>query len=105
MNQVLSGGSAPCFLALDAKARFLAVANFAGGSVAIFAVLRDGSISDTIAVAQHVGAGSLCGRQDKPHPHSVAFDPTGEWIVVADLGLNQLLVYRFSSAEKVDARS
>ncbi|OIW29380.1 3-carboxy-cis,cis-mucoante lactonizing enzyme [Coniochaeta ligniaria NRRL 30616] len=39
------------------------------------------------------GRGTVPSRQDKPHPHSVFTDPTGEFLLSADLGADLIRVF------------
>lgn len=96
MNQVSSRGAAPCHLVVDATGRFVLVANYTGGSVAVFPIQEDGSLGEAAAFIQHEGS-SVTPRQEGPHAHSINLDATNRFAVVADLGLDQILVYRFDS--------
>jgi 6-phosphogluconolactonase len=44
---------------------------------------------------QHVGSGINTERQDRPHPHSSILSPDGRFVIVADLGIDRLVVYAF----------
>lgn len=87
-----SGGGAPCYVSVDAAARRLLVANYAGGSVARLALGADGAPAAP-RVRMHAGRGPNAARQGAPHAHCFLPDPTGRWGVAADLGTDQLLVY------------
>jgi 6-phosphogluconolactonase len=90
-----SGGADPAHLAVSPDGRHLVVANYGGGSVALFELQEQtGRIGDRLDVVQHEGAGADPVRQTSPHPHMVAFDPTSPEIYVPDLGLDAVLVYR-----------
>jgi 6-phosphogluconolactonase len=94
LNQKPSGGGDPSYVSLDPSGRYLMVANYLGGSVAVFALLPDGSIGERTAFDQYVGA-SLDPRDPKhAHAHSIHFDPSKRFAIVADLGLDKLFVYR-----------
>jgi 6-phosphogluconolactonase len=72
------------------------VANFLGGSVAVFALRPDGSIGTRTAFVQNIGA-SLDEKDPKhAHAHSIRFDPSHRFVLVADLGLDKVLVYRMN---------
>src|SRR4051794_10617929 len=96
LNQQSSGGPGPCHLVLDAKGRSLVVANYAGGSVASYRVADDGSLSAPVSVIQHQGSSADPRRQEGPHAHCAAIDPGagGARVLVADLGLDKVMVYR-----------
>lgn len=92
-----SGGDWPCHLALDAAGRWLAVANYGSGTVRVLPVYEDG-LGEPGPVRQHVGGGPHPERQEGPHAHSAIFSPDSRFLIVADLGIDQLVVYAFDQA-------
>lgn len=90
-------GGAPCYVSLDRGGRFVLVANYVGGSVAVYPVRNDGSLGAATAFAQHVGKGADPQRQSAPHAHCVLTDPANRFALVADLGLDRILVYAFDA--------
>ena len=94
MNTVLSRGGGPCHLAFDKTGRWLFVANYNNGSLASFPVHSDGTLGEAAAAVQHAGSSIDKQRQDGPHAHSVTISPDNRFLIVTDLGLDQLLVYR-----------
>ncbi len=99
INQVSSKGGGPCYLALDATGRWLAVANYGTGSVAVLPVGADGKLGQATAFDQHHGSGVNRARQEGPHAHEAVFSPDNRFLLVPDLGLDQVLVYRFDAAK------
>jgi 6-phosphogluconolactonase len=95
LNEVSSRGPGPCHVALDKTGKYVLVANYDGGSVAAFPVLPDGRLGDATAFVQHSGHGPNKERQERPHAHEVVLSPDNRFAIVADLGLDELLVYRF----------
>ncbi len=95
LNQRSTVGPGPCHLTLDATGRFVLVANYSGGSVAVLPVLDDGSLGEAVQFVQHAGRSVDPRRQKAPHAHCVTLAPSNRFAVVADLGLDKLLVYRF----------
>lgn len=97
LNRVSSEGGAPCHVAVAPGGKHVAVANYMGGSVALFPVEADGSLKPACAVMQHAGAGPNPQRQEAPHAHSVDFDETGKRLLVADLGTDKVYVYTYDA--------
>lgn len=95
LNEVASLGTSPCFLSLDRSQRFLLTANFFGGSIACFALGDDAQIGAAAAFVQHHGSSVHPQRQTKPHPHSILPTPDNRHVLVADLGLDKILIYSF----------
>jgi 6-phosphogluconolactonase len=98
INQRPSGGDAPCHLALHSSGNWLVVSNYSSGSVAVLPILADGSLGEQTDLVQHHGSGADPRRQEGPHAHSATFSPDEHFVIVADLGLDQLLVYRFDAS-------
>jgi 6-phosphogluconolactonase len=99
LNQVASKGADPCYITLDKTGKYVLVANYTGGSVAVFPVLEDGRLGDASAFVQHTGHGTDPERQEGPHAHSIDLSPDNRFAIVDDLGLDESLVYRFDSAK------
>jgi 6-phosphogluconolactonase len=95
LNRQASGGAAPCHLSLDIPGRHLFVANYGGGSVAVLPIEPGGRLGPATSVVRHEGRGSNPRRQEAPHAHAVHLDPTNALALVADLGLDRLVAYRF----------
>ena len=101
LNEVSSRGAGPCHVALDKTGKYVLVANYDGGSVAVFPVLSDGRLGEASAVVQHSGHGPNAERQEGPHAHEIQLTPDNRFAIAADLGLDELLVYRFDAAKGV----
>jgi 6-phosphogluconolactonase len=95
LNQKLSGGAAPCHLVVDATGQNVLVANYTGGSLASLRIESDGSLGITSSFIQHTGS-SLHARQASPHAHSIDMDYANRFAICSDLGLDKVLLYRFS---------
>jgi len=97
LNQVSSRGEGPAHIALDRSGKYALVSNYDSGSIAVFPVLEDGRLGEATASVQHKGSSVNKERQEGPHAHAAVFSPDNRFVVVADLGLDQLLVYRFDA--------
>ncbi|HEV2234022.1 MAG TPA: lactonase family protein [Terriglobia bacterium] len=95
LNEVPSRGADPCFVSLDKSGKYVLVANYTGGSVAVFPVLKDGRLGEATAFDQHHGQSVNRERQLGPHAHMISVTPVNRFALAADLGLDELLVYRF----------
>ncbi len=95
INHQASGGDHPCHLALDATHRWLLVSNYSSGSVGVLPVENDGGLGAMTDLVQHEGNGPNAERQAGPHAHSATWTPDNQFVIVADLGIDQLVVYAF----------
>src|SRR5580692_9682020 len=98
LNQVPSRGEGPAHIALDRSGKYALVSNYDRGSIAVFPLLQDGRLGEATAFVQHKGSSVNKERQEGPHAHAAVFSPDNHFVIVADLGLDQLLVYRFDAA-------
>jgi 6-phosphogluconolactonase len=98
LNRVLAGGGDTSFICLDRSGRHVLVANYDGGSVAVFALRPDGSIGDWTAFDQHRGQSVNPVRQTHAYAHAVVLDQANRFALVPDLGLDKLFIYRFDEA-------
>jgi len=99
LNEVPSRGADPCYISLDKTGKFVLVANYTGGNVAVFPIHPDGRLGEATGFVQHTGSGPNHDRQEGPHAHWIEVTPDNRYAIVADLGLDELLVYHFDAAK------
>jgi 6-phosphogluconolactonase (cycloisomerase 2 family) len=96
LNQVDCQGNNPVDSALDPTERFLVVANYGTGAVAVMPIDADGALQPVSQLVQLEGApGPNQKEQASSHPHAVIFDPTGQFVVVPDKGFDRTFFFRF----------
>lgn len=98
VDQTLSHGDGPCSISLDESGRYVFVANFWSGSVAVLPLMANGRFGVPSAVVQNHGHSIHPQRQREPHPHAFRTTPNNRFAVVADLGTDKLSIYRFDSS-------
>lgn len=98
LNTVSSGGGGSCHLVVDKTGGNLLVANYGSGSAACFRLAPDGRIGERTALIEHNGAGADPKRQLGPHAHAVVLSLDNRFLLVPDLGLDKVFVYRFDAA-------
>jgi 6-phosphogluconolactonase len=97
LNSVSSGGSGPCHLAVDKTGKWLFVANYNDGAMAVIPVHADGKLGEAVSVEKHSGSGGS-QRQQKAHAHEVVLSPDNRFLLLADLGMDKIYVYKFDAA-------
>jgi 6-phosphogluconolactonase len=96
LNQADCQGNNPVHLALDPTERFLVIANYGTGVVAVMPLNEDGRLrSVSQLVTLHGTPGPDPREQTLSHPHAVIFDPTGVFVVVPDKGFDRTFFFRF----------
>ena len=109
LNTVPSGGAGPTYVSIHPSGRFLLVANYFGGSITVLPILADGRIGNAsdikhdqgmLGPAKAVNApeGSFAfSGHDRTHAHMIQADPTGQFVLHVDLGLDQIFVWKFDA--------
>ena len=97
LNDRLSGGGGPCHLVVDKTGGNVLVANYGGGSVSVLPVGGDGKLGEATAFVQHEGSSVNPRRQKEPHAHSINVSNDNRHAVVADLGMDKVMIYRLDA--------
>jgi 6-phosphogluconolactonase len=109
LGAVSSRGTTPAHISVHPSGKFVFVANYGGGNVAVFPVGPDGALGEATDIRPSVGqrhharaADDPPGQfsfsdHDGPHLHMVASDPGGQYVIANDAGLDLTLVWRFDS--------
>lgn len=98
LNQQVTLGAAPCYVSTDRTGRWLFAANYHSGTLTVFPIQPAGSLAPACQVIQHQGSSVFSPNQDSAHAHCVLPDASNRWVLAADLGMDQVKVYRFDSA-------
>jgi 6-phosphogluconolactonase len=99
LNRAATGGKNGVRDVVDPSGKFLVVANYASGSVAVLPIAPDGSLKDQQQVVQLPGEpGPHKVEQTSSHPHDIVFDHSGRFVLVPDKGLDRIFVFRFDAA-------
>src|SRR5688572_9899935 len=109
LNTVRSGGAGPTYVSVHPGGRHLLVANYFGGSVAVLPILADGRLGEASDVkvdagtvgptrATHAPPGSFAiSGHDRTHAHMIQADPSGRFVLHADLGLDKIFIWSFDA--------
>jgi 6-phosphogluconolactonase len=107
LNTVRSGGAGPTYVSVYPSGKFVLVANYFGGSVAVLPILADGRLGEATDIKSDTGKvgptkatsappGSLAfSGHDRTHAHMIEADPSGRFVLHVDLGLDQIFVWKF----------
>jgi 6-phosphogluconolactonase (cycloisomerase 2 family) len=107
LNTVSSQGAGPAHVSVHPSGKYVFVANYAGGSFAVLRVNADGSLgaaTDTKLESGQIGPahatsappGSFAiSGHERPHGHMIHSDPSGKFVLGADLALDQIKIWRF----------
>ena len=96
LNYKESKGRGPSYVSVDGSGKYVLDANYGGGFVEVYSLAKDGSLDQQTAFVQHIGS-SVHARQTKPYAHWFRTDPSNKFGLVADLGMDQVVVYKFDA--------
>lgn len=109
LGAVSSAGTTPVYASVHPSGKFVFAGNYGGGSVAVFPVLAGGALGEATDVRPSVGprhrAHSVddppgqfaVSDHDTPHLHMVETDPSGQFVIANDAGLDLTLIWRFDA--------
>src|SRR5207245_1874874 len=102
LNTVSSEGAGPAHLSIHPSGKYVLIANYHGGTVAVLPIMANGSLGDASDVKKDAGKlgpvnaasgppGSFAiSGHDLPHAHMIHSDPSGNFVLASDLGLDQI---------------
>jgi 6-phosphogluconolactonase (cycloisomerase 2 family) len=98
LNRQSTEGRNPAHLLVDASNRFVLVANYATGTLAVLPRRADGSLGPVQQLVANPGTpGPHKIDQTFSHPHEIAYSPDGRFLIVPDKGLDRVFTYRFDA--------
>jgi 6-phosphogluconolactonase (cycloisomerase 2 family) len=107
LNTVSSGGAGPAHLSVHPSGKYVLVANYAGGTVAVLPIRSNGDLGAATDIKQDRGTvGSIhatnappgsfaISGHDRPHAHMIQADPSGRFVMASDLALDQIFSWKF----------
>lgn len=113
LNSVSSGGKGPAHLSVHPSGKWVLVANYFGGSVAVLPIRADGTLGEATDVQMPTGEigpkkassappGSFAiSGHDQTHAHMIEADPSGRFVLHVDLGLDRIYVWKFDAQRGV----
>jgi 6-phosphogluconolactonase len=90
---------APCYVAVHPSGKCVAVANYVGGTVALYPISEAQTLDAASSVLTLYG-GTDHPRQDSSHPHATVFSPDGQYLFVPDLGSNEIWSFALDANQR-----
>jgi len=98
LNQQSCVDDSPCYVSVDHSGRYVFVINYSGadgcGSVCVYPIDGTGQIGEMSDYIRHSGSSIHTGKQKCTHPHSILPDPLNRFVLVQDVGIDAIMVYR-----------
>jgi len=110
LNTVSSRGAGPTHLSVHPSGRYVLVANYHGGTVAVLPIQPGGELGPATdvkndrgevgpvhAVSTPPGSFAISGH-DRPHAHMIQSDASGQFVLATDLALDRIFIWKFDAA-------
>lgn len=101
VNKQLSNGADPCHVDVSPDGKFVAVANYGGGSTSLYPVTKNGGLFEASSVIVNQGSSVNPTRQTRPFAHSIKFSPFSDEVFSADLGTDQFNRFKLEDGKLV----
>ncbi|SEE92230.1 lactonase family protein [Ruania alba] len=99
---VATGGAAPCHLLVHPFGQWLYAANYGNGVLTAIPLDEAGDVTEDVLTYHHSGSGPHPKRQQGSHAHFTAISQDGAWLIVTDLGTDQLRAYPLDQGRPID---
>ncbi|MBE7718301.1 MAG: lactonase family protein [Lacrimispora celerecrescens] len=100
LNSANIKGMRGCHLSTDAEDKYIFVSGYHDGKSTVLRLNKDGSVGEIVTAVFHKGLGSVAERNFRPHVSCSRRTPDGKFIMVADLGIDQIKIYRFNEHDE-----
>ncbi len=97
LNKQISHGADPCHIDVSPDGKLVAIANYSGGNLALYPVDMNGYLQKASSIINNRGSSVNKDRQTKPHAHSIKFSPKNNMVFSADLGTDQLDIFKLEN--------
>jgi 6-phosphogluconolactonase (cycloisomerase 2 family) len=98
LNRQPTNSADPCYINTDRNGKFVATANYSGGTISVFPLCADGTLQPVAKLFEFDGSGPDSKRQEKPHLHCTVFSPDGKYLFGCDLGTDR--IHKFEVTEE-----
>jgi len=88
-----AAGRGLCHINMDKQERYAVVTCYPDATVQVYPIDHKGRVTEMFCLKRHTGSGPVVGRQEEAHAHSAYFTPDELYLVVCDLGIDELVLY------------
>ena len=99
LNSMNIKGMRGCHIATDAEDKYIFVSGYHDGKATVLRLNPDGTIGEICDGVFHKGLGSVAERTFRPHITCTRRTPDGKFLMVADVGIDQVKIYRFDEVK------
>lgn len=104
LSRKSSDSSGTCHVSRSRDGKYLFTTGYGDGRITVFELEEKGALGEIASIIQHQGRGLIDERQSEAHPHSIFEDPHHKYVVVSDLGMDDVNMYRLEDGKLVTHR-
>lgn len=97
ISKELSGGDHPCHVEVDQTGQWVFASNYSSGTISVLPADPAGVLGKAISI-RHTGSGPDSSRQLSPHVHGSLISKDNRYLLVTDLGIDQVKIYAFDAS-------
>ena len=99
MNSINIKGMRGCHISVSPDNKYIFISGYHDGKITVVKLNEDGTVEKITDGVFHKGLGSVAERNFRPHVNCSKLTPDGKFLMVADVGIDQIKIYRFDSVE------
>ena len=99
MNSINIKGMRGCHISVSPDDKYLFISGYHDGKITVVKLNEDGTVGKITDGVFHKGLGSVAERNFRPHVNCSKLTPDGKFLMVADVGIDQIKIYRFEPME------
>lgn len=100
LNRISIGNAGPCFVTSTDK--YVIVGNYGNGTISVLGIKSDGSLTDTVQTIVQKGKFFGRGLFGPSNVHQTLFSPNGKFLIVTNLGKDQVFTYAYNPNSKTE---
>ncbi|PAD75406.1 lactonase family protein [Paenibacillus campinasensis] len=101
LNRTPAGVSGACHVSRSRDGKRMFVTGYTDGHIAALSIEDDGRVGEVVSKVRHVGRSLRDDRQSEAHPHSSHETPDRQYVLVSDLGMDEINLYRLEEGKLV----
>ncbi|MFC7680491.1 lactonase family protein [Paenibacillus sp. GCM10028914] len=104
LSRKSSDSSGTCHVSRSYDGKYLFTTGYSDGRITVFSLEEEGALGEITSIIRHSGRGLIDERQSEAHPHSIIQDPHHKYVIVSDLGMDDVNLYRLEDGKLVTHR-
>lgn len=95
-SKKVAAGRGLCHIEMDQAEQYAVVVCYEEATIQVYPIDAYHKLMPMFCLRRHIGSGPVQERQERAHAHSAAFTRDGEYVVICDLGMDELTVYKMN---------